>query len=1136
MAAARFVHLRLHTEYSIVDGIARVEDAVAAAAGDGMPALAITDAGNLFGAIKFFEAARAHGVQPVIGCDLWIENPRNRDAPHRVTALCSSHAGYLALCGLLTRAHAENHWRGRAQHKREWLRGIPGLIVLSGAEAGDIGAALVSGHAADAERLAREWAADFPDAFYIEVQRVDPARNDRLIPAALALADRCALPVVATHPVQFIRAADFRAHEARVCIAQGYVLGDSRRPREALPSQYFKTQAEMAELFADLPEALENSVEIARRCAFEFTLGKSRLPAFPTPSGESIEDYLRSESARGLDARLAQLYPDAAAREAAAPRYRERLKYELDVVIQMGFAGYFLIVADFINWAKTHGVPVGPGRGSGAGSLVAYSLAITDLDPLRYDLLFERFLNPERVSMPDFDIDFCQDGRDSVIDYVKSKYGAQSVSQIVTFGTMAAKAVVRDVGRVLGMPYGQVDGIAKLIPFELGITLEKALEAEPQLRALMQAEEEVRELIELARSLEGLARNVGMHAGGVLIAPGKLTDFTPLYCAEGSTAMVSQFDKDDVEKAGLVKFDFLGLTTLTIIAESERNIRALGEPAFDIQKIALDDQAAYKVFSSGNTVAIFQFESRGMRDLIMKARPDRLEDLIALNALYRPGPMDLIPEFIERKHGRQRWDYLDPRLKEILEPTYGVMTYQEHVMTIAQVIGGYTLGSADLLRRAMGKKKPEEMAKQRAIFLAGATQRGLAPAKAEILFDQMEKFAGYGFNKSHSAAYALVAYQTAFLKAHHAAAFMAANLSAVMDDTDKVQLFYDDAVRNHLAVTAPDINACAHRFVPLDAKRIRFGLGAVKGTGAGAIANIVAAREEGGPFRSLADFCRRVDRRIVNRRAMEALIRAGAFDAIEPNRAAVLASLGAAIEAAEHSATFAQQSNLFGGAVEAVEAVPLAQCAPWSERERLQNEKVSLGFYLSGHPFNAYRDELRRFARTPLAAIAPQMEPVMLAGVIYGVQVRNSRRGRMAVLTLDDGSARLEVVVFGELFQQKRAVIQEDQVVVVRGRVFPDEFSGGLRITADDVMDLAEVRAAHARLLRLCINGQADSAKLKTLLAQYAGGRCQVAIRYRNAQGACDIRLPESCRVKVSAPLLDSLSQWLDEKNVEVVY
>ncbi|MDQ3025190.1 MAG: DNA polymerase III subunit alpha [Pseudomonadota bacterium] len=1136
MAAPRFVHLRLHTEYSIVDGMARVDDAVAAAAADSMPALAITDAGNLFGAIKFYEAARAAGVQPIVGCDLWITNDRNRDAPYRLTLLARSRSGYLHLCELLTRAHAENHWRGRAEVKREWLHALDGLIALSGAAAGDVGMALASGQRDQARELALGWRRDFPGAYYLEIQRVEPQRGEALISATAVLASELALPVVATHPVQFIRAEDFRAHEARVCIAQGYVLGDNRRPRDFRATQYFKTQAEMAELFADLPQALENSVEIARRCAFEFVLGKSRLPEFPTPRGESIEDYLRAEARAGLERRLEALFPDAAKRAETAPTYRARLEFEAKTIIQMGFAGYFLIVADFINWAKTHGVPVGPGRGSGAGSLVAYSLGITDLDPLRYDLLFERFLNPERVSMPDFDIDFCQDGRDRVIDYVKEKYGAQCVSQIATFGTMAAKAVVRDVGRVLSMPYGEVDRIAKLIPFELGMTLDRALTVEPQLKLLMKEQEEVSELMALALSLEGLARNVGMHAGGVLIAPGKLTDFTPLYSAEGAGSMVSQFDKDDVEKAGLVKFDFLGLTTLTILDWAVRYVHRLGRPDFRLEDIPLDDASTYRQLAKGNSTAVFQLESRGMRDLLKRLKPDHFGEVIALVALYRPGPMDLIPDFIERKHGRQRVQYPDPRLEPILGPTYGIMVYQEQVMQIAQVLGGYTLGGADLLRRAMGKKKPEEMAQQRGIFKEGAAKNGLTAARADEIFDLMEKFAGYGFNKSHAAAYALVAYQTAYMKTHHLAAFMAANLSAVMADTDKVQVLYDDAKDQGLEIIAPDINASEYRFVPLDDKRIAYGLGAVKGTGEQAIESAVAARKAAGPFADLADFCRRVDRRVVNRRAMEALVRAGAFDRLEDNRASLIASLGNAIEAADRGEHFAAQTSLFGGAGGAPEAFELTRAPTWGERERLQNEKQSLGFYLSGHPFNAYRDELRRFARTPLAALAPQHDPVMLAGVIYGVVVRNSRRGRMAVLTLDDGSARIEVVVFGELFHEKRAVIQEDQVVVVRGRIFNDEFSGGLRITADQVMDLAEVRAAHARLLRLSINGQADSARLKSLLAQYAGGHCHVAIRYRNAQGECDIRLPESCRVKVSGPLLDSLAQWLDEKNVEVVY
>jgi DNA polymerase-3 subunit alpha len=1136
MAAPRFVHLRLHTEYSIVDGMARVEDAVAAAAADHMPALAITDAGNLFGAIKFYEAARAAGVQPVVGVDVWLTNERNRDTPYRVALLARNNKGYLHLCDLLTRAHAENHWRGRAELRREWLRGCEGLIVLSGAEHGDVGMALASGARDQARELARAWGEDFPTAYYLEVQRVEPARSAPLVNATLALATELGLPVVATHPVQFVKREHYQAHEARVCIAQGYVLGDKRRPRSFQTSQYFKSQAEMAELFADLPQALENSVEIARRCAFEFALGKSRLPDFPTPGGESIEDYLRTQSRAGLERRLEALYPDAAKRTEAAPSYRERLEFEARTIIQMGFAGYFLIVADFINWAKTHGVPVGPGRGSGAGSLVAYSLGITDLDPLRYDLLFERFLNPERVSMPDFDIDFCQDGRDRVIEYVKAKYGAQSVSQIVTFGTMAAKAVVRDVGRVLSMPYGEVDRIAKLIPFELGITLEKALLVEPQLKLLIKEQEEVAELMALAQSLEGLARNVGMHAGGVLIAPGKLTDFTPLYSAEGGGAMVSQFDKDDVEKAGLVKFDFLGLTTLTILDWAVRYVHQLGQPDFRLEDIPFDDKATFQLLTRGQATTVFQLESRGMKDLLKKLKPDRFEDVIALVALYRPGPMDLIPDFIERKHGRQKVVYPDPRLEPILGPTYGIMVYQEQVMQIAQVLGGYSLGGADLLRRAMGKKKAEEMAKHRSVFKEGAAKNGLSAFKADEIFDLMEKFAGYGFNKSHAAAYAVLAYQTAYMKVHHLSAFMAANLSLVMGDTDKVQVFYDDAREHGLEILTPDINASDYRFVPLDAKRVRYGLGAVKGTGEQAIENVVAARRAAGPFTGLADFCRRVDRRVVNRRAMEALIRAGAFDVLDPNRASLLASLGNAIEAADRGEQFAAQSSLFGGAGGEPEAFDLTPAAPWSERERLQNEKQSLGFYLSGHPFNAYRDELRRFARTSLANVVPTFEPVMLAGVIYGVQVRNGRRGRMAILTLDDGTARLEVVVFGELFHEKRAVIQEDQVVVVRGKVFPDEFSGGIRITADQLMDLAEVRAAHARLLRLSINGQADSAKLKSILAQYGGGQCHVAIRYRNAQGECDIRLPESCKVKVSAPLLDSLNQWLEEKNVEVVY
>src|SRR6476660_9468082 len=910
MPAPRFVHLRLHSEYSVSDGIVRMDQAVSRAAADGMPALALTDLANLFGLVKFYGAARAAGVKPIIGADCWLQNPGDRDKPVRMLLLCTSRAGYLRLCDLLSRAWLRNQYRARAEVSRAWLEeGTEGLIALSGAAAGDVGQALAAGNAEAAERLARGWAELFRGRYYIEVQRAGFAQGEALVARSVALAGRLALPVVATHPVQFLERGDFKAHEARVCIAQGHVLADQRRPKLFTPEQYFKRQHEMAELFADLPQALENSIEIARRCNLEIQLGKSRLPAFPTPPGVTIDDFLRGEAHAGLDRRFDKLD----LREDEKPRYRERLEFEIRTIVQMGFSGYFLIVADFINWARRHGVPVGPGRGSGAGSLVAYSLGVTDLDPLKYDLLFERFLNPERVSMPDFDIDFCQDGRDRVIEYVRGKYGEASVSQIATFGTMAARAVVRDCGRVLDLGYNFCDQIAKLIPVQPGktITLDNAREMEPLLAEREEKEEEVRELLELGGKLEGLVRNVGMHAGGVLIAPGRLTDYCPLYAAEGTANVISQLDKDDVEAVGLVKFDFLGLTTLTILDWAERFVRRLGEAAFSLEKIPLNDAEAYKLLSAGNTTAVFQLESRGMRDLIKRARPDRFEDVIALVALYRPGPMDLIPEYIERKHGK-RVEYLDPRLAPILGPTYGIMVYQEQVMQIAQVIGGYSLGNADLLRRAMGKKKPEEMAQHRDIFVAGAEKNGLARAKAAQLFDLMEKFAGYGFNKSHSAAYALVAYQTAYFKAHHPAAFMAANLSLVMDDTDKVRALRDDAIANGLAIVPPDVNASNYRFEPIDAKSVRYGLGGIKGTGAQAIEAIVAARTAGGPFSDLGDFCRRIDKRVVNRRAVEALIRGGAFDSIDPRRATLFASVGVALSEADKAEAAAAQVSLFG--------------------------------------------------------------------------------------------------------------------------------------------------------------------------------------------------------------------------------
>jgi DNA polymerase-3 subunit alpha len=1106
------------------------------AAEDGMPALALTDASNLFGMVKFYGAARRAGLKPVIGADCWVQNEADREKPHRLLLLCASRAGYLRLCDLLSRAWLHNQHRGRAELSREWFADSEGLIALSGAASGDVGHSLSAGNTAAAERLARDWARLFPGRYYIELQRAGLPQAEALVARSVALAARLALPVVATHPVQFLDPQDFKAHEARVCISQGYVLADQRRPKLFTAEQYFKSQAEMARLFADIPQALDNAALVAQRCNLEIQLGKSRLPAFPTPAGVTIDDYLRQEAQRGLAAKIEKLSLKAQ----DVPRYRERLEFEIRTIIQMGFAGYFLIVADFINWAKQNGVPVGPGRGSGAGSLVAYSLGITDLDPLRYDLLFERFLNPERVSMPDFDIDFCQDGRDRVIDYVRRKYGEESVSQIATFGTMAARAVLRDCGRVLDLGYSFCDQLAKLVPVQPGklITLADARRMEPLLAQREQAEDEVRELLELAEKLEGLVRNVGMHAGGVLIAPGRLTDFCPLYAAEGTTNVISQLDKDDVEAVGLVKFDFLGLTTLTILDWAERYVRRLGAQGFSLEKVPLDDERTYKLLSSGNTTAVFQLESRGMRDLIKRARPDRFEDVIALVALYRPGPMDLIPEYIERKHGRQRVEYLDARLQPILGPTYGIMVYQEQVMQIAQVIGGYTLGAADLLRRAMGKKKPEEMALQRDIFVAGAEKNGLARGKATQLFDLMEKFAGYGFNKSHAAAYALLAYQTAYMKAHHASAFAAANLSAVMDDTDKVRQLHEDAVANGLAILPPDINASEYRFVPVDAGTLRYGLGAVRGTGESAIASVLAARKNG-PFMDLFDFCRRVDKRLVNRRVVEALVRAGAFDCLDANRARLLASAGRALEAAEQAESQAAQDSLFGEA-EAPRggAHAYVEAAPWDARQKLLEEKLALGFYLSDHLYSVYAGELAGFPRTPLAKLAPG-ERVWMAGIVVAARTQMTRRGRMMVVMLDDASAQVEISVFNELFEKHRDKLKEDSLLVVAGKVQNDEFSGGLRVSAEELLDLESLRARYAARLRIAMNGAADAKRLQQVLAPYrahGSGACQVVVSYTSETASCEVALGDAWRVRPDPRLISDLGSWLAPENVRIVY
>ncbi len=1149
MLRPQFIHLRCHSEYSIVDGIVRIDDYIDAASKDDMPAVALTDLSNLFGAIKFYKAARDKGIKPILGCELWLENTKNRDQAFRLLLLVQNNAGYLKLCQLISKAYLENQYRGRAEIKQAWLQDADGLILISGNAQSDIGAALSAGNTKLALQLANTWSAMFPQRFYIELQRTAEPKGsptqEALINNALELSSQCDLPVVATHPIQFISPDDYKAHEARTCIAEGYMLADKRRPKNFTDQQYFKSQAQMCELFADIPEALANSVEIAKRCNLTITLGKNYLPNFPTPNGESLDTYLVQQSHIGLAARLQVLYPDSQVRESKCIEYESRLEFECKIINQMGFAGYFLIVADFINWAKHNAVPVGPGRGSGAGSLVAYSLNITDLDPLAYNLLFERFLNPDRVSMPDFDIDFCMDGRDRVIDYVKQKYGLDAVSQIATFGTMAAKAVIRDVGRVLDLPFNFVDGIAKLIPLELGITLGSALEKEPQLQERRESEEEVATLLELALRLEGLVRNVGMHAGGVLISPGKISDFSPIYCQADGGSLVSQYDKDDVEAVGLVKFDFLGLRTLTILelalVNANKQRAALGEAPLSFETLPLDDKASYQLLKTANTTAVFQLESRGMKDMLKQALPDCFEDIIALVALYRPGPMDLIPDFCRRKHGKQRVEYPHPATESILKETYGIAVYQEQVMQIAQVVAGYSLGGADLLRRAMGKKKKEEMDAQREIFTAGALRNGLNERQATELFDLLEKFAGYGFNKSHAAAYALVAYHTAYLKAHYPAAFLASTMSADMNNTDNIHLFFDDCASNKVEVLPPDVNQSGYRFEPLNNTQILYGLGAIKGTGLAAIELILAAREADGPFKNLFDFCNRLDLRKVNRRVIESLIRVGAFDKLEPNRAALLAAVGMATAAAEQANSHAGQDNLFGELSETKHELPKVQA--WSPEESLIQEKAALGFYLSGHPFLNAKEDVSQFVRGTLADLVPQEQPKLMAGIVAGVRIRMTQRGKMAIVTIDDAVSRVDVVVGSELLNQYASLIKEDQLLVIEGRVSNDDFSGGIRVNARKLYDLAAARSNHASMLKISCNGQSDAAKLTAILKPYCKKSaesdkklCPVKIEYHNAQGQASLMLGEAWRVELHDELLQNLHAWLSKDNVKILY
>ena len=1166
-----FVHLHVHSEFSLVDGTARIKPLVQAVADKGMPAVALTDQSNMFALVRFYKAAMAAGVKPICGVDLLLRNPEDVNQPFRLILLVQSDVGYRRLTELVSRTYQEGQHLGRPMADADWLtaESCEGLIALSGARDGDVGRALLAGNRALAETRLRHWLEVFGDRYYLQLVRTGRPEEEDCLHASVELAAAMEVPVVATNAVCFLEADEFPAHEVRVCINEGRTLDDPRRVRRYSEQQYLRSPEEMAELFADIPEALENTVEIARRCNLELTLGKNFLPDYPVPEGMTIEEFLTAEARRGLEERLEHIIGrDDPEFEQKRKPYDERLQIELDVINSMGFPGYFLIVADFIQWAKDNGVPVGPGRGSGAGSLVAYALKITDLDPLALDLLFERFLNPERVSMPDFDVDFCMDKRDRVIDYVARKYGRDAVSQIITFGSMAAKAVVRDVGRVLGHPYGFTDRVAKMIPPDLGMTLDKALEESEDLANAYRDDEEVTQLIDMARKLEGLARNPGKHAGGVVIAPGKLTDFAPLYCEADGSNLVTQYDKDDVEQAGLVKFDFLGLRTLTIIDWALETINAQrrqqGLEPIDIATIPLDDKASFDLLKTGKTTAVFQLESEGMQKLIVKLAPDNFDDITALVALYRPGPLQsgMVDNFINRKHGREKVSYPDPHyqhecLKPILESTYGVILYQEQVMQIAQVMAGYSLGGADLLRRAMGKKKPEEMEKQRVVFKAGAEKNGIDPELAMKIFDLLEKFAGYGFNKSHSAAYALVSYQTLWLKTHYPAAFMAAVLSSDMDNTDKVVTFIEECRKMGLTVEPPDVNRSQYRFTVDGDDTIVYGLGAIKGVGESAIEGILAARGQGGAFRDLFDFCSRIDLKKANRRVLESLIRAGALDSLGPNRATLMIQLPLALKVAEKQAQdrSAGMMDLFGDPV-AEDTAPALGVIPdeteeWDDQLRLQGEKETLGLFLTGHPIDRYLPQIEQMLGTRIAQLTlddvqgnrarRSGKKVRVAGLVVAVARRNTQRGQMASVLLDDRSGRIEATLFSETFERCRDRVAPDRILVIEGSLVPDEYRGGLSIRADDVHPFEDFRQRCCSGLEITLEeawmrqqGLAVVdvvARLRELLEPHrAESGARVAIRYRRLDAEALLRLGDSWQVALCDNLLRDLVRWLGEE------
>ena len=1148
-----FVHLRIHTEFSVTDGILRIKPVIQQAVDNKMLALALTDRHNMFGLVKFYKNCRSKGIKPIIGSEVNVEGA---EFNYRLILLAKNIAGYRQICDWLTLSYVENKLLDVPHIKEEWLlaQEQSDVIVLSGGVFGDIGEFSRQRKFGAARAQALRWQQCYHDNYFLELQRFQREESNDLIELSLQLGSEFGISVVATHPIQFAKPDDYLAHEVRVCVADGEMLDDGNRKPKYGQDQYFKSPAEMIELFSDIPAAVHNSVEIARKCNLEITLGKYFLPDFATPNSEPLEEYLSILTHAGLDQRMLELFPNDQQRANEESTYRARLELEIETIIQMGFAGYFLIVADFIVWAKQNNVPVGPGRGSGAGSLVAFSLGITDIDPLRYSLLFERFLNPERVSMPDFDIDFCQETREKVIHYVQDKYGADAVSQIATFGTMTSKAVIKDVGRVLGLPYGLCDSLSKLIlntPAKSYGLLE-AYEEFPELKQRIDnADDEVRRLWDMSLQLEDLTRNVGKHAAGVLIAPSKLSDFCPLYLADGM--QTSQLDKDDVESIGLVKFDFLGLRNLTIIQEAVKNIELLHGVKLHLSNSEFDDPKVYELLQAGNTSAVFQLESQGMKRLLVKLEPSRFEDIIAVLALYRPGPLGsgMVDDFVKRKKGEAEIDYFHLDLRDSLDPTYGVIVYQEQVMQISQIIGGYTLGGADLLRRAMGKKKKEEMDKHRATFTDGALKKGYEAALAEKLFDLMAMFAEYGFNKSHTAAYAVISYHTAYLKAYYPACFMAATLSSELDKTDKLYEFYQDCLANDLIVLPPDINHSFYRFTPVAIEQkgkieygIRYALGAVKGLGQNVVDVIVAERKQNGAFTDIIDFCRRVDKKVINKRTLENLVKAGCFDELEPNRAYLFNNLAKVMVHIEQERVNENQGSLFdvfaGEEAQNIQQINLEPYAAFSLKEQLTLEKQAIGYYLTASLFDEYHDIAKKLEIMPLSKFNTEDEDiqeivnaryaklkpkVLIAGIINYMGSRPTKKGgKIAFIRIEDASGELEFVVFNDDFEKYKHLFKIDELVFVEGEVIYDSFRDAIKVNASQVFQLDEVIQQRVSLLELEFNSQHGWGNLKSILQLTDDGSCAVKINYANSLAKCSLLLGETAKFKPNYANLEQLS------------